>query len=394
MEALQNSYQTVEGKLQQFIAVAENGERVFLLAFFFYMVIAAMQTTMFRVGGPFVTIVKFLLAGCVLLKIIAFDRYTGKELCFAVWLFGDAMVVMVLSGYKEVFFFAVLLLGAKNIPFVKILKVYLLVNVAVLLSAFVASRLDIIENLVYVRDLASERNSFGVIYPTDFAAHIFFLLSAGFYVIRNELKTLHILLGGVVCAIVYYYCLTRLDCITMVLLLLGLWIMQHKSSWQNTNGIRQKGFDFLQKSAPWFGLVGFFVMYLLSLFYMPDVSAFRFIDELLSGRLRIGNQGLLEYGFSVFGQHIVMNGNGGSVIPPANYFFIDSSYLSVYLCYGIVFLILIFFIHYFCCKKYADDRYYLLIISVIVINCMIAHHIIDLAYNPFFLALLAKKEAT
>lgn len=394
MAALQYSYQTMAGKVQRFIAIPDNGDRLYLLVFFFYMMVASLQTTMFRIDGPLVTIVNFFLTGCVLFKIIAFDCYTEKELCFAIWLLGDAVAVMVFSGYKEVLFFAVMLLGAKNIAFDKILKVYLLVNVAILVSAFVASRLDIIEDLVYVRELFGERNSFGTIYPTDFAAHIFFLLSAGYYIIREKLQTYHILLGTVICIVVYYYCKTRLDCITMALLLLGLWIMQHKGSRQNTLGIRQKFFAFLQQKAPWFGIAGFIVMYLLSLFYMPNIFVFRFINELLSDRLRIGNQGLQEYGFSLFGQPVAMNGNGASLIEPADYFYIDSSYLFVYLCYGFVFLCLILFIHYSCCIKYADDRHYLLIIAVIVINCMIAHHMIDLAYNPFYLALLAKKETT
>ena len=392
MEALQNSYQTATGKVQRFIAVPANGERLFLLAFFFYMTTASLLTTMFQVGGPILTSVNFLLIGSILFKIIAFDHYTEKELCFAAGLLGDAVVVMIFSGYKEVFYFAVILLGAKNVPFIKILKVYLLVTAAVLLSAFIASRLGIIEDLVYERWLAGERNSFGTIYPTDFAAHIFFLLCAGYYVIRKKLRTPHILLGGIVCATVYYYCLTRLDCISMALLLLGLWMMQYKGSWQNTSGFRCKVFDFLQEKAPWFGTAGFIVMYLLSLFYMPNVAVLRFIDELISGRLQLGKQGLQEYGFSVFGQSVAMNGFGGSLIGPSDYFYIDSSYLFVYLCYGAIFLALILFIHYSCCKKYTADGYYLLILSVIAINCMIAHHMIDLAYNPFYLALLAKEE--
>lgn len=394
MEALHYSYQTIEGKVQQFIAVPENGERLFLLVFFFYVAFDSLQTTMFGVGGPLITAVKFLLAGCVLLKIITFDRYAKTELWFSAWLMVVSVAVLVFSGYKEVFYFSVILLGAKNVPFVKIIKVYLLVTVAVLVSAFIASRLDIIEDLVYIRELVGERNSFGTIYPTDFAAHIFFLLSAGYYVIRKKLQTYHIILGFIICTTVYYYCDTRLDCITMALLLLGVWIIQRKDNGICDDGNKKSIFDYLQKNAPWFGVAGFATMYVLSWLYMPNVSIFQFIDTLLSSRLQLGNQGLQEYGFSLFGQPVLMNGNGGSVIAPADYFFIDSSYLAIYLCYGVVFLALILFIHYSCCKKYAGDRYYLLIMTVIVINCMIAHHMIDLAYNPFYLALLAKKDTT
>ena len=394
MEALQSLNQTVAGKIRQYVALQENGERLFLLAFFVYVIVASLQTTTFRINESAVIVIKLAVTGCVLFKIIAFDSYSAKELYLAAWLLGDAVAVRVFSSYEEVFYFVVLLLGAKNIAFDKILKVYLLVSAAVLLSAFIASRLDIIEDLVYVRAFLVERNSFGTVYPTDFAAHIFFFLSAGYYVIRKKLQTYHILLGAIICAIVYYYCKTRLDCITIVILLFGLWIIQGKDNGFTTIGYRKKFFGFLQKKAPWFGIAGFTAMYLLSWFYVPNVPIFRFIDELLSGRLRLGNQGLQEYGFSFFGQHVAMSGNGGSVVAPVNYFFIDSSYLLVYLCYGAVFLAIILFIHFSCCKKYADDRYYLLILSVIVINCMIAHHMIDLAYNPFYLALLAKKEAT
>jgi len=394
MEALHNSYQTVAEKVEQFIAAPKNGERLFLLAFFFYMTIASLQTTMFRTGGPLVTIMNLIITGGILLKIVAFDSYSEKELYFAAWLLGDAAVVMAFSNYKEVFYFAVIILGAKNVPFVKILKVYLLVNLAVLLSAFIASRLDIIEDLVYVRDFFGERNSFGSIYPTDFAAHIFFLLSVEYYVIRKRLQTYHLISGFIICATVYYYCKTRLDCTTMVILLFGLWIMQRKDVWFGTAGYRNKLFAFLQKKTPWFGVAGFIVMYLMSLFYMPNIAVFRLINELISNRLLLANQGLQEYGLSLFGQYVAMNGNGGSLVEPSDYFYIDSSYLFVYLCYGVVFLALILFIHYSCCKKYSEDRYYLVILSVIAINCMIAHHIIDLVYNPFYLALLAKKETT
>lgn len=393
MEALQSLNQTVAGKIRQYVALQENGERLFLLAFFVYVIVASLQTTTFRINESAVIVIKLAVTGCVLFKIIAFDSYSAKELYLAAWLLGDAVAVRVFSSYEEVFYFVVLLIGAKNIAFDKILKVYLLVSAAVLLSAFIASRLDIIEDLVYVRAFWGERNSFGTVYPTDFAAHIFFLLSAGYYVIRKKLQTYHIILGFGLCAIVYYYCKTRLDCITMVLLLLGLWRI-HKDNGLSADGNRNNVFDFLYKKTPCFGVAAFAIMYGLSLFYMKNVPVFRFIDELLSGRLRLGNQGLQEYGFSFFGQHVAVSGNGGSVVAPVNYFFIDSSYLLVYLCYGAVFLALILFIHYSCCKKYADDRYYLLILSVIALNCMMAHHMIDVVYNPFYLALLAKKGTT
>lgn len=42
-----------------------------------------------------------------------------------------------------------------------------------------------------------------------------------------------------------------------------------------------------------------------------------------------------------------------------------------------------------CCKKFQNDPYFIVVIILISINCMIAHHIIELTYNPFALALFA-----
>ena len=42
-----------------------------------------------------------------------------------------------------------------------------------------------------------------------------------------------------------------------------------------------------------------------------------------------------------------------------------------------------------CCYKNRHDRYFLYAIALVSVNCMIAHHIIQIEYNPFALALLA-----
>ena len=143
---------------------------------------------------------------------------------------------------------------------------------------------------------------------------------------------------------------------------------------------------------PYTPVIGFLFMFFMSYWFQPSITFFRLFDNLLSGRLRLGNKALEDYGFTLFGQQVAMKGNGGSLIGlGGNYFYIDSSYLLVYLCYGVLFLFLIFSIHYWCCKRFKDDLYFLVILTVIVVNCIVAHHMIELAYNPFYFALFALK---
>lgn len=160
--------------LEPFCLEPKNGEKLFLTVFLVHVMFMCLQTTMFRFPGIVFAIEKYLALCLIMLKIIVFDKYNDKMLLFSSVLLVDAFLVAGISSYQEALIFGIVLLGCKGVDFVKILKVYIAGNIAVLLAAFVASRLDIIEDLVYIRDYVVERNSFGTIYPTDFAAHIFF----------------------------------------------------------------------------------------------------------------------------------------------------------------------------------------------------------------------------
>ncbi len=98
----------------------------------------------------------------------------------------------------------------------------------------------------------------------------------------------------------------------------------------------------------------------------------------------------MKYGMTLFGQSIKMVGNGGTTkISASQYFFIDCSYLYIFLRYGVFFLLITLAVYMMCCKKFQNDPYFIVVIILISINCMIAHHIIELTYNPFALALFA-----
>ena len=199
--------------------------------------------------------------------------------------------------------------------------------------------------------------------------------------------------GIFISALVYAFCDTRLDSITMLFLVIGISLIRfNKFFIWNKGGSLSKFKSFVIGAIPYIPVMGFLFMHFMSYFFQPSLTFFRLFDKLLSGRLKLGNKALEDYGLTLFGQTMPMNGNGGSLVHlGGNYFFVDSSYLLVYLRYGIIFLLLIFLIHFWCCKKYKEDMYYLVILTIVVINCVVAHHMIELAYNPFYLALLTKK---
>lgn len=379
--------------LESFCLNPENGEKLFLSVFLVHIIFMCLQTTMFKFPNIIYATEKYLALLLIMLKIIIFDKYNDKQLLFSTVLLVDAFLVMGVSTYQNVLVFSIVLLGCKGVVFVKLLKTYVAGVVVVLLTAFVASRLDIIEDLVFIRDYVVERNSFGTIYPTDFAAHIFFLLCAYYYLIKDSIQKRHLLAGILISVLVYVFCDTRLDSITMLFLVIGISLIQfNKDFTWDKYCFLSKLKSFIIGTIPYIPVIGFLFMHFMSFYFQPSITFFRLFDKLLSGRLKLGNKALEDYGLTLFGQTVPMNGNGGSLINlGGNYFFVDCSYLLTYLRYGILFLLLVFLIHYWCCKKYNADMYYLIVLTVIVINCVVAHHMIDLAYNPFYLALLAKK---
>ena len=90
------------------------------------------------------------------------------------------------------------------------------------------------------------------------------------------------------------------------------------------------------------------------------------------------------------GQKIDMIGAGGTTIFPDNYFFIDCSYILVCLRYGVIALLLLLIVYSLSCIKNKKDIYFLYAITLVSINCVIAHHILELEYNPFALAILSQ----
>ena len=81
-----------------------------------------------------------------------------------------------------------------------------------------------------------------------------------------------------------------------------------------------------------------------------------------------------------------------STEPRADYFFLDSSYILIGLRFGFVILLLIciLFLGYFIYSIKRDDTLLMILLAVMLLQCMIEHHLLEYVYNPFLLLGLAK----
>ena len=258
------------------------------------------------------------------------------------------------------------------------------------LAAFVASMAGYIPNLQYVREGGSRiRNSFGIVYPTDFAAHILFMMFAYGYLRSEKLQIVEYLIGLTIVGCVYYFCDARNNVLGMLLFIIGFVLINicerlylGKATWEKTKKILS-GLCCVSM------IVFMSVMILLTMLYSESNAIWMLFPQTVRSRLIMGQEGVLKYGIHLLGQKIPMVGAGGSTSWPENYFFLDCSYVYILLCYGLLMLILVLLIYFLISMKNKSDLYLLYVIGVIAFVCMFEHHLTDLGYNPFTLALFA-----
>ncbi len=326
-------------------------------------------------------------------------------------MFACSVAVFLSSGYFAPFLWILLIVAAKDVPFRKILQVYLLMNITIMGLAFIASLLGVIENLAYTnQDWDNFRYSFGCVYTTDFAAHVFFMLLASFYLYYKKLRWYHYIGTCAIAGFIYYFCFAKLDTICILLIVLffgGYHVLQCQSRREcvvvpDMEKNSQQAFVFKRTKAylKWNNLwmrfalfsmpVLTMLMYFLSDSYQQDNEFLETINETITGRLALGKTGLDNYGISLFGQDVPMVGFGGSLTLKQEYFFIDSSYINILLRYGIVFLLMLLVIYGTICYKHKRDTALMISIVLLAISCFIDHHIMEEAYNPLTYALFAK----
>lgn len=384
------SYSYIQEKCLDFLGESSNGEYLYLLAFVVFLIGENLRTTMFPVPGTFYLITKLLALGILCMKVMLFGQYRIGKLCLLGSMLLEAVLVYASSSYQEPLMWMLFVVAADGVAFEKILKVYVVVTSTVVLAAILASSLGVIKNLQYKVE-RGVRNSFGIVYPTDFAAHIFYLMITVLYLGRKNFRWWYSLACLTVAGVVYYFCNTRLDSSCMVLAALGYMVLYRKQNAPESLRRKYRPVDWVSRCGIYSMPLAALIMFLISGFYSYENKVLDTLNIWLSSRLALGKRGLTEYPVTLFGQWVYMLGNGSTEKLPSGdkYFFIDCSYLYNFMRYGLIFLLIVLAVYVACCRKYRMDHYFLLTIVLVSLNCMIAHHLIELAYNPFALALMA-----
>ncbi|MCI5758558.1 MAG: hypothetical protein MR218_00600 [Eubacterium sp.] len=355
----------------------------------------------------------------VMWKAASGDVWTARERILAVFLCGSLVLSWHSYSYAFIYELAVLLFLAHGMEFRKILTVHLAVSLAVTLVTVTLALSGRIENLTYYQEAHNyrARMAFGFLYPTDFCAHLFFMTLSYVWLRLRKIRWGEIAAIAVLGIFTWVCCDARTTTLLFALLVLRLGIMKLRShrassgrpadhaacgsrtmraarrSEERRTGTAvfsrfREWIDWLiVLSAPIFAAM----MILMSRFYSESSGFLRFVNRVLNNRLYYGHIGFERYNMRLWAQNVEMHGAGGAVKRTTEYFFLDSSYVNILLCLGLVVLAAVLLILVITANRQrkTGDHLKLFLLFLIIAACVIEHHLIEIQTNPFLLLVLA-----
>ena len=348
---------------------------VSVVVFFNTISTTMLDRTFFQVKVNFLFLVVLLLGLRFLYKM----RVSYKYLILSILLLLSGGLVYFQTNRLNFLVYSMLLVLLVNVDMKVVLRNYVVVAGILVVGVFLLSLVGMVPNLQYNR-AGVIRNSFGFIYPTDFASHCFYLFLAISYLLKDKFIWTRSLFGVLLSAFIIKYCDARLNALS-ILLATVIFIYFYYS-----NGKKIKIFALLPYSVVVFASV---VTYLSYKFSWSDPFLVS-INKLITGRLALGRNAFTTFEVHLFGtRNVQFIGSGGKTESVIGYNYVDSSYVQMLFTYGIVPVILLIVIYVVASRKQYKDGQYLLvaILSLIAFNCMIEAFWFVPTYNIFMFLL-------
>lgn len=371
-----------------------NGSQIFFIAFVIFFVSSFIQDTTLAeaLNGRFLRLCSYISLPLLLFKIYFIDRWSKKELFVISILILLGMITWRMAHELQLLTIVPFVVGAKNVNFKDIITWYMYLNVILLLTMAIFSLLGIIPNLIYRAAPRPPRYSLGLIYTSSLATHYFYLVLAYCYLRFSKLRWtdyLLIIIGDVIFMMITN---TKLDFIATLIVIPVMVIAQRAFRGHKLSEILA---SFWWMAVPITSSIIIFASY----FYDGSNHIMKAVDDLTSGRLGLGHRALTNYDINILGQTIVEHTYGGSnglklanqLDGVSHYFFIDSSYIRMFLLWGLlVFILIIVYMTYIAMRSIFRRTFVLAAIILIAsLNFMFEPDIIKIIYDPFLLALFA-----
>ncbi|WP_349946246.1 hypothetical protein ABFV83_19390 [Lacrimispora sp. BS-2] len=366
------------------------------LLFFMSLSIFFFQNTLgvsvLNLVGDWWRLTLFLKKICVFIAVlkIALDmaacRYDLKEFCVITVISVLQYVIYLKTGNMAMVVLWVFILAAKDVDFDLIIKYSFIINVYLMVFVVTSSLFGIVEDRIYIRANGAYRYSLGYQYTTNIANLYMHMIFMYVYWKKKRISIVSMILLMIVNVLIFRLTDTKNAFAMGCMVLIGAFIIKVSVYFSKPH----KWINWVYLcSIPFFAVVSVVV----TSFYNKDVSWMNTINNILSGRLKLGYEGIKQYGIGLFGNKIEWVGGGFIYeIENKSYNYVDSSYVQFLLEFGMIALILacIYFIklNYKAIKR--KDVWFGLSMFVIAVHSISDPQLMWLECNPFLLYGLSK----
>ena len=225
---------------------------------------------------------------------------------------------------------SMILLASKDIDFKKVVKVSFSINLAMTIATVVLCLIGVIEDVTSIRYLGGNMitcHGMGFNHSSKLPTYFFFLFLENYYLKKENMKKIELLLWLVGGRVIFAFCAERLRFYNLVIAIIMVLLF----------GIFKKRL----KGAKRIIALGIYpalcvLTNVLGYLYDPSNPILYAMNVMMSGRLYLEKYAFNHYGLSLFGQSIDMGESTIVVNGIKEYFYIDSAYTYIFIVYGII----------------------------------------------------------
>lgn len=319
------------------------------------------------------------------LRFLFIKNFSISFIVSGILLIVTSLCVFLQTGATNFLLYSLLILLLYDVDVDVILKTYVFIAGSIVIGIFLLSIIGLLPNLQFAQVRSSGlviRNSFGFIYPTDFASHCFYLFIAWGYLLREKYIWLRVAVGVALSAFIIKFCDARLNSMSILIAVIIFLVMYY------TKEKKFKVYYILPYSAAIFSSL----MFYLSSHFSFSSPFFVKLNDFFSMRLFLGKNALDTYKLHLFGtNNVKFIGYGGTTESVLSYNYVDSSYIQMLFYYGIVPVVLLVLVYVLSSRRFYKEGkvLFLSLLSLITINCMIEAFWIRPGYNIFMFTLFA-----
>lgn len=367
------------------------GEMLYLTALVFGISGSLLLGTMFSWAPHATYLIRVGIILCIA-KSVFIDRYTAKQFWAYIICLGTA-ILSYDSVRHDMLLVIPFIFAAKGVDFKKIMRTYFIVVSVLFFTVNLMAIRGKLPNLVFFRG-GKPRISYGFTYPTLEAAHIFYFILV--YMVYKKFKLNWI--EDIIVAFSGCFIISKGDArldgyLTFIILFISIF--------------RKPLFKLLSKLnnfIPVILVVVLIVGYLILAKNYNSMSPAEFqLNNILSNRLALTQEGLMRYPIKLLGSHVQMQGFGGYAglamtqisWMARNYFYIDGFFAQTLLINGLImFIIALLAFSYIIWKSMRNKNYSLVVAIVILVAAgLIEVFTIQISYDILAVMFLSNMDS-